>query len=310
MEFGRIADPGNADFTIPPDHPNTKRVLSTGKKPVKIHVGCAKFSRTELNNFYPKIVKKKDDLHYYSTQFNSIEYNGTFRTFVTKLPLEKWYEETVPDFKFFPKMSNMVTQFRRLRRDSVELTEEFCARCHEGFKDKLGTIFIQMIDNFKPKDIDAVEEYCRRFPKNTPAALEVRNEEWFNAEHSEEYFKILESNKISNVLVDTAGRRDMMHMRLTTPTAFIRWVGANHITDWDRLDEWVLRIKSWIDQGLEELDFFIHQHDEVDSPALCAYFIDKLNEELGLNIKVPIVDYRHYDYIPRLEKYINPELVF
>src|SRR5690606_35573777 len=134
----------------------------------------------------------KDELHYYSTQFNSIEFNDTFRTFVTKLPVEKWRDETVDDFKFFPKMSNMISQFRRLRRDSIELSKEFCDRLHEGLGKKLGVVFVQMIDNFKPKDIDAVEDYCRDFPKNTQMALEVRNEEWFNNEISEEYYKILE----------------------------------------------------------------------------------------------------------------------
>ena len=40
---------------------------------------------------------------------------------------------------------------------------------------------------------------------------------------------------ISNVIVDTAGRRDLMHMRLTNPTAFVRYVGANHESDYTRL---------------------------------------------------------------------------
>jgi len=252
-----------------------------------VYVGCAKFNSKELKGLYPKGLKKKDELSYYSKQFNSIEFNGTFRTFVTKLPVEKWRDETEANFKFFPKMSNMVSQFRRLRRDSAELTKEFCERLHEGLGNKTGVVFVQMIDNFKPKDFDAVEDYCRDFPKNTQMALEVRNEEWFNNDISEEYFKVLEANKVTNVIVDTAGRRDMLHMRLTTPIAFVRWVGANHPTDKDRLDEWVGRLKEWKDKGIEQICFFVHQNEEIESPALSAYFIEKLNKELDLDLKVP-----------------------
>jgi len=89
------------------------------------------------------------------------------------------------------------------------------------------------------------------------------------------------------VLVDTAGRRDMMHMRLTTPHAFVRYVGANHPTDYPRLDDWLVRIKAWKEQGLEKLYFFIHQNIELESPLLSAYFIKKMNEQLGTNLIVP-----------------------
>jgi len=79
----------------------------------------------------------------------------------------------------------------------------------------------------------------------------------------------------------------MMHMRLTTPTAFIRWVGANHPTDYPRLDEWVARIAKWKKLGLEKLYFFVHQNVEKESPLLSAYFIEKLNKKIGSDLKIP-----------------------
>ena len=89
-------------------------------------------------------------------------------------------------------------------------------------------------------------------------------------------------------LVDTAGRRDLMHMRLTTPTAFVRWVGANHPSDYARLDEWVERIADWKKQGLTELNFFVHQNLEKESPLLSAYLIKKLNIKLGTDLQIPL----------------------
>jgi uncharacterized protein YecE (DUF72 family) len=79
-----------------------------------------------------------------------------------------------------------------------------------------------------------------------------------------------------------------MHMRLTTPTAFIRWVGANvPESDRRRLDEWVERIATWKKQGLRELNFFVHQNAEKESPLLAAYFIERLNKRIGTELQVP-----------------------
>ena len=78
MKFGSVDNPENIDFTLPPDHPNTKRVLSKYKNEsnFNLFVGCAKWNRADLKGFYPR--GTKDELEYYSTQFNSIELNATF----------------------------------------------------------------------------------------------------------------------------------------------------------------------------------------------------------------------------------------
>ena len=77
-------------------------------------------------------------------------------------------------------------------------------------------------------------------------------------------------------------------MRLTTPSVFIRYVGANHESDYSRLDVWMDRIKRWADQGMENLYFFVHQNLEKESPVLSAYFIEKLNKELELDLTIPV----------------------
>jgi hypothetical protein len=77
-------------------------------------------------------------------------------------------------------------------------------------------------------------------------------------------------------------------MHLTIPTAFIRFVGNSlHPTDFPRCDEWVRRIKFWLDNGLRELYFFMHMHEEATSPELTVYLVDRLNKECGLELKKP-----------------------
>ena len=100
---------------------------------------------------------------------------------------------------------------------------------------------------------------------------------------------MLEENNIANIIVDTAGRRDMLHMRLTSDTAFIRYVGANADSDYARLDDWLERIKLWKEEGLKNLYFFVHQNVELASPLLSAYFIEKINEAFGTEIHVPVM---------------------
>ena len=100
MKFGKVEDPGLVDFSMPNDHPDTKRVLSNGNGNFRVFVGCAKWNKTDLKNFYPR--GTKDELTYYSSQFNCIELNATFYRVFAKAQFEKWRDKTPENFRFFP----------------------------------------------------------------------------------------------------------------------------------------------------------------------------------------------------------------
>lgn len=285
MKFGQVADPSLIDFTIPKDHPRTAEILKEkGGKGFDAFVGCAKWNKTDLKGFYPK--GTKDELTYYATQFNAIELNATFYGMPEAAQVENWANKTPENFKFFPKLTNSISHFKRLI-NVKEPVDQFCdAVAH--FEDRLGMAFLQLHDNFKPKDFDRLEKVINEFPKVIPLGVEVRNQEWFaNEKVFDQFASLCENNHVANILVDTAGRRDMMHMRLTSPTAFVRYVGANAPSDYTRLDEWVNRIAKWKSLGLEKLYFFVHQNTEVASPLLSAYFIEKLNAQIGTPLKIP-----------------------
>lgn len=285
MKFGQVADPSQIDFTLPKDHPQTKFILNQNKKSLEnISIGCAKWNKTDLKGFYPK--GTKDELTYYATQFNSIELNATFYGMPTAEQVQTWKEKTPKDFKFFPKITNTVSHFRRLLNVTDVVTQ--FASAVLNFDEKLGMVFLQLHDNFKPKDYERLEKFVQDWPKEVPLAIELRNTEWFTGE---EVFntvcELFEMNNITNIIVDTAGRRDMLHMRLTTSDAFIRYVGANAESDYARLDDWLERIKVWKKEGLQNLYFFVHQNIEKASPLLSAHFIQKINEEWKTNIHIP-----------------------
>ncbi|HET8964007.1 MAG TPA: DUF72 domain-containing protein [Chitinophagales bacterium] len=287
MQFGKVETIEGIDLSLPSDHPDTIKILGN-KAPVrnmKISVGCAKWNKTDLKNFYPRGVK--DELVYYSSQFNSIELNATFYQAYGPEQFEKWYEKTPATFRFFPKIPQTISHLKRLN-DVKKPTEEFCnAAAH--LEEKLGMVFLQLHDNFKPKDFDRLEKFVKEFPKGIPLAVELRNTEWVNNQtEADRVCELFKKYKITNVIVDTAGRRDLIHMRLTTPVAFVRYVGANHESDYTRLDPWIKRIVKWQKAGLKELNFFIHQNHEVESPLLSAYFIKQLNKALKTDLHAPI----------------------
>ena len=287
MKFGQVADPSQIDFTLPKDHPRTKEILKVNKsKDFNVFVGCAKWNKKDLKDFYPR--GTKDELTYYSEQFNSIELNATFYKSPSPDQVVTWKDKTPADFKFFPKLPNTVSHYRRLLNITDVVTE--FASSVLNFDDKLGMVFLQLHDNFKPKDYDRLEKFIQDWPKEVPLAVELRNEEWFA---DEEIFNttmdLFEKHNITNIIVDTAGRRDLLHMRLTTSTAFIRYVGANAESDYTRLDDWIEHLKLWKKEGLENLYFFVHQNVEKASPLLSAYFIEALNKEFKTKIHVPVM---------------------
>lgn len=286
MKFGSVDYPQDIDFTLPKDHPKTKHVLGKVKDDnvTDVYVGCAKWNKTDLKGFYPR--GTKDVLGYYSNQFNSIELNATFYRIFPPKQFATWYNQTPKGFKFFPKLNQEISHWKRLN-EVKEVVEHYLYNV-SNLKEKLGTIFLQMNSNFAPKDFNRVVSFVESWPKEIALAIEFRHTNWYNDEMvANELFNLLETNNISNVIVDTAGRRDLMHMRLTNPTAFVRYVGANHKSDYTRLDDWVDRLKLWQDQGVKEIDFFIHQNVEKESPLLSAYFIKKLNASLGCSLKIP-----------------------
>lgn len=285
MKFGQVEDPSKIDFTLPKDHSRTKEILKQNKKGLEnISIGCAKWNKTDLKGFYPK--GTKDELTYYATQFNSIELNATFYGMPTSEQVLTWKEKTPPDFKFFPKITNTVSHFRRLLNIDDAVTQ--FATAVLNFDKKLGMVFLQLHDNFKPKDYERLEQFVNKWPKEVPLAIELRNTEWFtDDEILDKTCQLFEDHHITNIIVDTAGRRDMLHMRLTTPNAFIRYVGANAESDYERLDDWLKHLTTWKKEGLQNLYFFVHQNIEKASPLLSAYFIEKLNKEWKTDLTIP-----------------------
>lgn len=292
MEFGRVTEKelDTVDFSLPGEPAGNKMILSgTKNKAPKVYVGCAKWGRPEwVGKIYPPKTKEKDFLHHYVNHYNCIELNATHYKIYGERGIQKWAEEAKgKDFLFCPKMYQGVTHRGSLTGKDF-ITNEFF-RGITAFGEHLGPVFVQVSDTFSPKRKQELFDYLSSLPVDICFFLEVRHPEWFsNPKERDAMFEFLRNHNMGSVITDTAGRRDCAHMHLTLPKAFIRYVGNSlHPSDYKRMDAWVDRIKFWLDQGLEELYFFMHMHDEATSPELTVYLADKMNAECGLHLIKP-----------------------
>ncbi|HEY6899577.1 MAG TPA: DUF72 domain-containing protein, partial [Puia sp.] len=117
--------------------------------------------------------------------------------------------------------------------------------------------------------------------------LELRHRDWFGQDFRNTY-ALLGEKDIGTVITDTAGRRDVLHMRLTAPFVFIRWVGnGGHPKDFARLEDWGHRLKTWMDKGMREIYFIIHNPDEGYAPDLVLRAVETFNAICGTSLKPP-----------------------
>jgi uncharacterized protein YecE (DUF72 family) len=160
-------------------------------------------------------------------------------------------------------------------------------RTHKHFKQKLGIPFLQLPPQYDSTKINDLLDFCDEVALSG-FAIELRHESWFKNQavlkHICNYFY---KNNLTLLLTDTAGRRDVLHQRLTTKKVFIRFVANDlHPTDYTRMNDWITRLKHWIENGLEEIYFFIHTPTHSLMPEISIYFITEFNKRTGLNVRM------------------------
>jgi len=292
MDFGRVPenDLHTVDFSLPPDPLFNKTVLkgSPADNP-RVYTGCSKWGSTEwVGKIYPLKTKEKDFLQHYVQHYNSIELNATHYKVYGEDNIQKWAVHAAgKNFLFCPKMYKGVTHYGSLTGKDF-MTSEFL-RGIMAFEKYLGPIFIQVSESFSTKRKEELFNFLRSLPTDLQFFLELRHPDWFaNGDIRNELLSLLKKANMGIVITDTSGRRDCAHMYLTIPKAFIRYVGNSlHPTDYTRIDAWVKRMKYWLDNGLQELYFFMHMHDEATYPEFTVFLVDKMNKDLGLSLIKP-----------------------
>lgn len=291
MKFGKLPDISAVDFSLPVDPVENTAVLTKTKDTdatLAVYVGCTGWSMPEwVGKIYPPGTKSKDFLEAYGKQFNTIELNTTHYRIPTLELIERWYRSTPTDFKFCPKIPQSISHSRNLGLGGEQIPL-FCEAV-QALEEKLGCCFMQVPPYFGVDRLGKLETFLSAWPSHIPLAIELRHESWFQDEESSRgLFELLEQTDTATVLTDVAGRRDVLHMRLTNGVGMVRFVGNDlHPTDYERIDDWVSRLNLWRDQGLRELYFFTHEPDNLKAPELADYLVRLLKKEARIQTRGP-----------------------
>jgi uncharacterized protein YecE (DUF72 family) len=291
MKFGHL--PTNSlnqvDFSFPSQDPKTwlrLRMHGQQRSRLRVGIGCPVWNVKEwVGNVYPVTADPKDFLFYYSRQFNSIELNTTHYRIPDLETIRRWRETVPEDFRFNPKFPQMISHGRPLVSDTSEFREFIrnIMQLHE----KLGITFLQLPPQFDPDHLPELKRFLGALPHDFPIAVEVRHPAFFE-DHQliDPLFDILSEAGAATVITDVAGRRDVLHTSLTSLKVIVRFIGNDlHPTDNLRVQEWVHRLHGWIQLGLEQVEFFVHEPDDRNAPALITNLTNRLNDECDLKIR-------------------------
>jgi uncharacterized protein YecE (DUF72 family) len=288
MKFGRLENINNVDFTFPLSHTGTAKILGgTKSKTLNVYVGAPVWNDPGFpGKIYPPKARDKDFVKYYGKQFNCIELNATHYRIPEENTVKRWANAVPEGFKFCPKIHQSISHSSHIHQRASEINAFYnSVSC---FGNKLGTCFLQLPPGFEAKHIEPLLEFLDHCPIRD-LAIELRHESWFTDTDILNYLcNYLFKNNLSLNITDVAGRRDVLHQRLTNKTAFVRFVANDlHPSDFKRMDDWLERLSVWIQSGLENLYFFIHTPDKSLVPDLAVYFINHLNTINGINVKPP-----------------------
>lgn len=291
MEFGKLNNIEDVNFQLPADHSDNTTVLNNQKSnKAEVYVGCPIWSdKGWIGKIYPDDAQEKYFLRYYAQQFNCIELNTTHFKIPNPTTVQRWKNMAVKNFKFCPKVPQVISHAKDITEMTSLMTEFIDAVIY--FDSSLGTTFMQLPQHFGANRLDELITFLCLIEKPIKLAVELRHESWFtNKEAFDELCHFLMEADHALVITDVAGRRDVLHQRLTNKTAFIRF-GANdlHSSDLTRLEEWAERCTTWIESGLEEIYFFIHTSDQSKAPELANHFIHEFNKRNGIKLKPLII---------------------
>jgi len=286
MEYGRMAlnDLEKADTGLPADAPGNSLVLQAGKGGTKIYMGTPKWGRKEwIGKLYPRGTRESQYLEQYVKHYNAVELNSTHYKAYSPEEINKWKAKANNrNFKFCPKVWNAISHYSRFD-NTTSLTNEFLNGVR-AFEENLGPIFLQLSERYSPGQGQKFVGYLKTLPGDLQFFTEVRHPEWFDS-GNKVFFDTLRSLKIGAVITDALPHREVLHMQLTLPKAFIRFsCQGDHHTDISRIDDWIKRIKEWQDKGLEECYFFVHSLIDAFSPEVTKYAARQFNKVCNANL--------------------------
>jgi uncharacterized protein YecE (DUF72 family) len=150
---------------------------------------------------FPDSFKHKSRLSYYSSLFNTVELNSTFKKIPRLSTFEKWSHEVADDFKFTIKLWKEITHVKQLNINRDNIKTFLFAASHLG--KRKGCLLIQFpasITSEYRKQVGMILQEISAVDtrKEWRIAVEFRSLTWYNTKTK----KVLERYNASLVLHD------------------------------------------------------------------------------------------------------------
>ncbi|MCW8311392.1 MULTISPECIES: DUF72 domain-containing protein [Sphingobacterium] len=176
-------------------------------------------------NFYPKELQDKSRLSVYSLLFNSLEVNSSFYKMPRLETVERWSDETGPDFRFTFKLWKGITHQKDLMFDTDDV-RKFLGVI-QGAANKKGCLLVQLPPSAKFPSITNLDRLLGVIASDERSVgwqvcVEFRDDSWYREETEE----LLQSYNVHRVLHDKDGK-GLSISRNGTGIVYIRFHGPN-----------------------------------------------------------------------------------
>ena len=217
---------------------------------VKLLAGASGYSFKEWKgNFYPADIKPEQMLAHYSAQLPTVEVNNTFYQMPKVAVLENWARSTPERFRFAIKASRRITHQARIKADQAADSVAFLYRNLAALGEKRGPVLFQL-PPFLKRDLPRLQEFLRVLPPEHMAALEFRDDSWFDDE-------VYDALRTAGAVLCLSEREDSAPPPLvqTAPWGYVRLRLEEY--SGDALEKWARRLAA---TGWHEVHvYFMHE---------------------------------------------------
>jgi uncharacterized protein YecE (DUF72 family) len=202
--------------------------------------------------FFPEGLPIKNQLQYYTSQFETTELNGVFYRTPTPKTVGNWREQTGKTFVFAWKASKYITHWKSLSdrsSSSLQLMEQRLSL----LGDKIGPILFQLPPQFE-LNADRLASFFKLLSRKRRYVFEFRHPSWYQPH----ILRMLTEENISLCLSDHHDAP--APWKRTADFVYVRGHGPDgryrgHYRP-DTLKEWAHRITSWKRQGYDVYVYF------------------------------------------------------
>jgi uncharacterized protein YecE (DUF72 family) len=224
----------------------------------EIRLGTSGWSYPEWRTSLYEDVPQRLWLTHYSSLFNAVEANITYRRDLSIKAAATWVDGTDAGFRFAIKAHQRATHFHRLKTPAEDIALQVAQADLVG--DKLGVVYFQLPHNFL-RDDQLLGAYLNAWPERLPTAWEFLHPSW----HETEVHAMLRRHRCGWVISDA--KNPAPAPIVTGPDAYVRLRSESY--DAEQLQQRATSIR-----GIDADRVWVFVRHGADAPELASELRD------------------------------------